>query len=181
MEFGVAVERGNNGSPVLTFDVLCQGLPCAGVLDAVSTPGGEELDQPGRGRVPDGGLEAAAAQDDQRVLLRVQAGGGSHTPGDEPQDERRFEPQAEHPGRTAGRGRWEKAGREPSGSRRLSADHRRWEPGGHESSSPAHIQATCVYSRERCSGQTSHSERGSTETKTLCLKNKTFIDGSYRL
>lgn len=124
MKFGVAVKRGNNGFPVPTFDVLCQGLPCAGVLDAVSTPGGEELDQPRRGRVRDGGLEAAAAQDDQRVLLRVQAGGGTHTPGDEPQDERRFEPQAEHPGRTAGSGE-DKAGREPSGSRRLSADHRR--------------------------------------------------------
>lgn len=113
MEFGVAVKRGNNGFPVLTFDVLCQGLPCAGVLDAVSTPGGEELDQPGRGRVRDGGFEAAAAQDDQRVLLRVQAGGGSHTPGDEPQDERCFQPQAEHPDRRWGRESRERTVGEP--------------------------------------------------------------------
>lgn len=66
-------------------------------MDAVSTPGGEELDQPGGRRVGDGGLEAAAAQDQQRVLLRVQAGGGgSRTPGHEPQDERRLEVGAEH-------------------------------------------------------------------------------------
>lgn len=65
-------------------------------MDAVSAPGGEELDQPGGGRVGDGGLEAAATQDQQRVLLGVQAGGGSHTPGDEPQDERRLEPGADH-------------------------------------------------------------------------------------
>lgn len=81
-----------------TFDVLGQGLPRAGVLDAVSTPGGEELDQPGRGRVRHGGLQAAAAQDHQRVLLRVQPGGGRHTPGEEPEaDRRRFEPEPEHP------------------------------------------------------------------------------------
>lgn len=79
-----------------TFDVLCQGLPCAGVVDAVSAPGGEELDQPGGGRVGDGGLEAAAAQDQQRVLLGVEAGGGSHTAGDEPQDERRLDPGVDH-------------------------------------------------------------------------------------
>ena len=82
-----------------TFDVLGQSLPCAGVLDAVSTPGGEELDQPGRGRVTDGGLQAAAAQDHQRVLLRVQAGSSSHAPGDEPEDDRHFEPEPEHLGR----------------------------------------------------------------------------------
>lgn len=57
-----------------TFDVLGQSLPCAGVLDAVSAPGGVELDQPGRRRVSDRGLQAAAAQDHQRVLLRVQPG-----------------------------------------------------------------------------------------------------------
>lgn len=80
-----------------TFDVLGEGLPCAGVLDAVSAPGGEELEQPGRGRVPDGRLQAAAAEDHQRVLLRVQPGRGAHTRGDQPQDHRRFEPEPEHP------------------------------------------------------------------------------------
>lgn len=80
-----------------TFDVLGQGLPCAGVLDAVSTPGGEELDQPSRGRVRDGGLQVAAAQDHQRVLLRVQAGSGSHTDRDEPQYDQNFKPDPEHP------------------------------------------------------------------------------------
>lgn len=118
-----------------TFDVLCQSLPCAGVLDAVSTPGGEELDQPGRGRVRDGGLQAAAAQDHQLVLLRIQAGGGSHTPGDEPQDDRRFKPEPEHPRRPAGE---RHAENRLSGSPRVSTENRRREPGGHESSCSAH-------------------------------------------
>lgn len=69
----------------------------------MSAPGGEELDQPGGGRVADGGLKAAAAQDPQRVLLSVQAGGGSHTPGDDPQDERRLEPGAVHRSGVPGR------------------------------------------------------------------------------
>lgn len=84
-----------------TFDVLRQDLPRAGVLDTVSTPGGEELDQPGRRGVGDGALQAAAAQDDQRVLLRVQAGGGTHAALSQPQDDRRFQPDPEHPCRTA--------------------------------------------------------------------------------
>lgn len=70
----------------------------------MSAPGGEELDQPGGGRVGDGGLEAATAQDQQRVLLGVQAGGGSHTPGNDPQEERRLEPEAEHHSGGPGRG-----------------------------------------------------------------------------
>lgn len=127
----------------------------------MSAPGGEELDQPGGGRVGDGGLEAAATQDQQRVLLGVQAGGGSHTPGDEPQDERRLEPGADH----------YSGGKDQDGSRGggsgengreagdcflyfffFFADHLLKEPGRHENSSPAHIQATCVYSREWSGG-----------------------------
>lgn len=111
-----------------TFDVLCQGLPGVGVLDAVSTPGREELDQPGRGRVRDARLQAAAAQDHQRVLLRVQAGGGSHTPGDEPQDDRGSKPQPEHPCRPAGKRREENV-REPESFHRGRAERagRTWE------------------------------------------------------
>lgn len=59
-------------------------------------------------------------------------------------------------------------GGEPSRSRRLVffflffADHLLKVAGRHESGSPAHIQATCVYSREWSGGgQTSHSEPGS--------------------
>lgn len=115
-----------------TFDVLGQGLPRAGVLDAVSTPGGEELDQPGRGRVRHGGLQAAAAQDHQRVLLRVQPGGGRHTPGEEPEaDRRRFEPEPEHP---CGPDRdTSRAESEPSDSWRGSAEKEQRAPRRHES------------------------------------------------
>lgn len=81
---------GAEGKRFGTFDVLGQGLPCAGVLDAVSAPGGEELDQPGRGGVTDRGLKAAAVQDHQRVLLRVQPGSGSQGPAEEPEEERRL-------------------------------------------------------------------------------------------
>lgn len=85
-----------------TFNVLSQDLPRAGVLDTVSTPGGEELEQPGRRRVGDGALQAAAAQDDQRVFLRVQAAGDTHATVSQPQDDRCFQPESEHPSRTAG-------------------------------------------------------------------------------
>lgn len=126
-----------------TFDVLGQGLPCAGVLDTVSTPGGVELDQPGRGRVTDGGLQAAAAQDHQRVLLRVQTGCGSQTPGDEPEDGRRFEPELEHPcrpGRVTPTAGCQRDGEFlPKTSRETRADMRAAAP----------ITATCVYSREQ--------------------------------
>lgn len=85
-----------------TFNVLRQDLPRAGVLDTVSTPGGEELEQPGRRRVGDGALQAAAAQDGQRVFLRVQAAGDTHATVSQPQDGRCFQPESEQPGRTAG-------------------------------------------------------------------------------
>lgn len=89
------------GGGTCTFDVLRQDLPGAGVLDTVSTPGGEELDQPGRRGVGDGALQAAAAQEDQRVLLRVQAGGGTDAAVSQPQDGRYFQPEPEHPRRRA--------------------------------------------------------------------------------
>lgn len=101
MKSGVAVDRRHKSVHCGTFDVLSQGLPCAGVLDAVSTPGGEELDQPSRGRVRDGGLKAVAVQDHQRVLFRVQAGSGSHAARDEPQYDQNFKPEPEHPCRLA--------------------------------------------------------------------------------
>lgn len=69
----------------------------------MSAPGGVELDQPGRGRVTDGGLQAAAAQNHQRVLLRVQPSRGSQATGDKAEHHRRFKPEPEHPCR-AGRG-----------------------------------------------------------------------------
>lgn len=59
----------------------------------MSTPRREELDQPGRGRVGDGGLQAAAAQDHQRVLLRVQAAGGSRPAEGEPEGGPQDEPE----------------------------------------------------------------------------------------
>lgn len=80
-----------------TFHVLSQHLPCAGVMDTVSAPRGVELDQPGRGRVTDGGLQAAAAQDHQRVVLRVQPGCATQAPRDKPEDARRLETQTKHP------------------------------------------------------------------------------------
>lgn len=80
-----------------TFHILRQRLPRAGVLDAVSAPGRVKLDQPGRGGVEDGRLQAAAAQDHQRVLLRVQPGRGSRRAAGEPQDGRGSEPQPKHP------------------------------------------------------------------------------------
>lgn len=89
-----------------TFDVLRQDLPRAGVLDTVSTPGGVELEQPGRRRVGDGALQAAATQDHQRVFLRVQAAGGAHVTVTQPQDGRCFQPEPQHPWQTAGDRRW---------------------------------------------------------------------------
>lgn len=80
-----------------TFHVLGQHLPCAGVMDTVSAPRGVELNQPGRGRVTDGGLQAAAAQDHQRVILRVQPGRAAQAPRDKPEDARRMKPQTRHP------------------------------------------------------------------------------------
>lgn len=84
-----------------TFNVLRQDLPRAGVLDTVSTPGREELEQPGRRRAGDGALQAAAAQDNQ-VFLRVQAAGDTHATVSQPQDDRCFQPESKHPSRTAG-------------------------------------------------------------------------------
>lgn len=79
-----------------TFDVVGQRPPCAGVLDAVTAPGGVELEQPGRGRVGNGGLQAVAAQNHQRILLRVQPPGGAQRAAAEPEEARRLEPQPEH-------------------------------------------------------------------------------------
>lgn len=80
-----------------TFHVLRQSLPCAGVLDAVSAPGRVKLDQPGRGGVGDRLLQGAAAQDHQRVLLRVQPDWASRRSAGEPKDGRCLEPQPKHP------------------------------------------------------------------------------------
>lgn len=55
----------------------------------MSTPGREELDEPGRGRVSDGGLQAVAAQDHQRVLLRVEPACASQGAGHQAEDRRR--------------------------------------------------------------------------------------------
>lgn len=76
----------------------------------MSTPGRVELDQPGRGRVTDGGLQAGAAQDHQWVLLRVQLACGAQAPGEEPEDQPRFEAGAEHPAVGSERGRCQKLG-----------------------------------------------------------------------
>lgn len=107
-----------------TFNVLRQDLPRAGVLDTVSTPGGEELEQPGRRGVGDGALQAAAAQHDQRVLLRVQAAGDTHATVSQPQEGRCFQPESEHPGRTAGDRRETHAGAPKHGQERDPAEQR---------------------------------------------------------
>lgn len=114
-----------------TFDVLGQGFPGAGVVDAVSAPGGEELEQPGRGRVGDGGLQAAAAQDHQGVFLRVEAGGASNTLRNQPQQEGRLEPGAEHH-HPAGEGENRRgAGRGLFLNPSFLADHLLGDPGRH--------------------------------------------------
>lgn len=108
-----------------TFDVLGQSFPGAGVLDAVSAPRRVELDQPGRGGVADGRLEAAAAQDHQRVLLRVQPRSGTQSPVEEAEQHRGLEPESPgHPERLEGR----------SESWRGSAAQRHRHRDGHESS-----------------------------------------------
>lgn len=85
-----------------TLHVPGQILPGLGVLDAVSAPGGVELDEPGRGGVSDGRTETAAAQDHQRVLLRVQPGRGAPTAGGEQPQPHREEPEPEHSSRSTG-------------------------------------------------------------------------------